>query len=713
MANPFGKGSERLVVNQKHPLAHKLAFALVPRGAGRIVDVVSGSEFDPSMECVIDANGFWGPTSVSTAGPVYRSGPGLQYSLGPDTPFTVVSSWKCTGGNFGGTFPGAYLTRTTATYYTFGFKGDGWTRNYWNQITADNTLADNSGTLPAAPTDYITVASRTDGATAHDTATIVGTIPGAGTLTVTAGSAVEFNALSFTQVNFNPTGNWHIQFFLGFQAKLTDDELKTLASFPQALIQIERAKPTTTGELDGVSLRFMGAWGTGFGTGTASLSRTLTNLPKGSGLLVQACIAYATNVLSVLGMELSKDGGPLELSPKLGDDFEWNQWGFFPLITDPEQTLTVHFNGGYQEGQVYLWEVTGHDPTRMLEYAVYNPASGTFPTDMQDGAAILLNGQVQAVRSTPAIDWKLESTNSFYTRYTSWVNSLRKGSSIIVDTGASRIIAIRRGEKVRRKRFVTVREPWTTQPRGLSEVDLLHPLAKNLLGVYLPTVAWPGYNPFKRQPGTFQYSDALGLSADEYGTWARCDSLGAVNIQFDGNNLVGTATPFSWSVNFSYRGAPSANIDVLGMRNSSGGEVGGIYVGADGSLSGHVNKYSAGTNTVSTSAAGILMVGNHVATLTRTTGLQQLYLDGALVAESVPDDTQHNGAHYRLGPKRYGVGLLHNGAYVRTYGCMEHLGVLQPAEIAALSDNFWQLFKPRLRRVEMGPLLTHKRRRVL
>jgi hypothetical protein len=257
-------------------------------------------------------------------------------------------------------------------------------------------------------------------------------------------------------------------------------------------------KPATTGELDDLSIEYLtgtNAWGAAVGESSQSFS----GLPVGRGLFIEL-LAENSTPGTVNDVRLSVNGPPQFVSPAFNrsptNGYKHTMLLGWPNISEEKQTLTVTIGGTLQNLGVHFWRVTGHDKQRMIgtrtesipsmpsSVAMESPGNGLMVL-VQDSSTYKTYGGVMN-----GAEW----TTPFYTA--AWnsphvsISRSNSGQGLTTEYDATSssytFFELRRGEKQRKSHFITVREPWTSQPHdpAATGIDWDNPITRGLALVY-------------------------------------------------------------------------------------------------------------------------------------------------------------------------------------------------------------------------------------
>jgi hypothetical protein len=458
------------------------------------------------------------------------------------------------------------------------------------------------------------------------------------------------------------------------------------------------SKPATTGEPDGVSINYKGIGGSGYYNGGVGTYNHSVTLEPHEGFLA-CCVINNGPALTVTSMTLSADGPATQLFTT----FEGITHAVWANISEAKQTLTLTVAGGdgTTQGGVYLFSVAGHDKQRMIGYfgTCDDTALPFSPTMQQKGSALFmsLNQYWSGGPYLPCDPYQEQWTPGYGSSTAYWWNEWKQASinGGIYGGGGLTAIEIRRGEKQRRSRFITVREPWTTQPQGNVEIDWDHPANKS--GVELSFNFGSGAVDLSHQ-GLPVLPNAIPTVTEKGRAYSFAQGSGAKIDVSDGKQLsvASVAALFylnSLASDTSYQRLFSFNENFYLILGYGGG--GFMYFNGGGTTA--EGSLSVGWNSLTFSCNGtyswVCINGVHFP----TTGSSTI---------GAANSTARTIGNRSAGDRTFDGKLL-----------LFHMvpTVWSAPLLQSVSMNPWQLFKPRIdKRIFTGsPVLTHKRRRIL
>jgi hypothetical protein len=466
--------------------------------------------------------------------------------------------------------------------------------------------------------------------------------------------------------------------------------------------------PNTTGVLDGVTITLERVIvGYELLAGNPVISYPLS-LNTGDGLIVLSLHSVNDDVLA--SMVLTKQSSTYEQT----DNFTY-ALNFYRNITDTNQDVQLsNTASGSVLGNVYIFRVQGcaalgasgsWSGTTSSARTLQAPGSATLVQLVQHAVAIAYTGANSNA-------WRLLVGNSESSLLAT--SAAADGTTSFDSSTSGRWFEIKAKEKVRKQRFVTVRDPVVAQPQESIEVDWDNPIVQKYKLVAAVRYA-PNGQVLVSERGVHgrgrEYRDTVAVT-------------GPVNHAYP--------TPFGtgWVTNLSeaqfYNGGYYFTLDkrytvaLVGAfyaPNNNNETSNGQYIVLGSNFDFRKDSYSTtvrvqenGGNWSFNNASGgfVYVMGRDASS---TSNLARVWVDGkeqSLTVDASPTTTNAAVA----GAVGSGVGNRHAGfADVIRYYFAEAPDAWLARE---LYDNPWQLLKPRERRIHIpAPVVTHKRKRLL
>jgi hypothetical protein len=240
----------------------------------------------------------------------------------------------------------------------------------------------------------------------------------------------------------------------------------------------------TTGVLDGVTFSLERVISFSLGTGNPTETHDLS-LTVGDGLLLVAAYSVLDDQLAGMGLDQqTADYENLTIGAGLGV-------AYFANIIDQFQVLQIGSNAnGMVGGELFIFHVKG-------SRAKGNTGSWTLQTSntrtlQAPGASTLVQfvaGQLSSTTQTGLGQnaWQLLMNDINY-GFTQVLPNAANGTTTYSSSVSGAWIEILPKEKVRKQRFVTVSEPWTTQPTSV--VELAPEFYTPYAAAFFPSKAW-------------------------------------------------------------------------------------------------------------------------------------------------------------------------------------------------------------------------------
>jgi hypothetical protein len=249
MANPFGSADETLSKNGGHVNQANLIFALIPRAANKMVEVINAATVTPSASGSYDVDGYWrsANTALSTADYTIAS----ARSAGQDQTLIALVRYNSGGG---GSTPSAQVL---GMFNDATGGGGGPSRYFCRQDVYSRSLepfirdgssnaAGLTATDPGADTSGIGIKGG-DSVPAYSAL-----IRHSGTTTVAAGSSTNANVsasdATLNRLVIRTTNKWACQAVFVYDAILSDAHIEAIIDDPGAVISYAAAGgvPKTT-----------------------------------------------------------------------------------------------------------------------------------------------------------------------------------------------------------------------------------------------------------------------------------------------------------------------------------------------------------------------------------------------------------------------------------------------------------------------------------
>jgi hypothetical protein len=468
--------------------------------------------------------------------------------------------------------------------------------------------------------------------------------------------------------------------------------------------------------LDGVTITLSKTLDFGLSTGQADDSFDVW-LDPDDGVLLVAIYSVLDDTLG--GMGLSDQVADYET---MGDSTAY-AISYYDKVDNPHAVVGVGSGGnGNVTGVIYVFRVQGN--LKLGNTGSWTLQSSNARTVQQPGYSTL----VQLITHSGALtqtglgqnSWRLlcGDQSSITVQY---LPNATSGTTTFSHNTVGVWFEIVAKEKVRKQRFVTVREPWTTQPQSNEvAVDLANPLAQGFIGhvncgtrMWCETPLTPGANP----PVAVTSRNARGLqyNGNAYTTVGPTRSFYDRLVNPKGMTAavlvdVDSLATYSGIVNCHQSNGATYNPFELRIGSAStDGKINVVRATASGyrqHKTGDVDVVAAGDKqlliVVSFSSAN---VESDATIWVKRTKYVVAPFDGAGSGPAVPDyGAAHIGTRWDATTKFYGT----------LWGIWFWERPLTDAEVFMLYDNPWQVFKPCERRIHTpAPALTHKRRRIL
>jgi hypothetical protein len=501
-------------------------------------------------------------------------------------------------------------------------------------------------------------------------------------------------------------------------------------------------KPPTTGEPTGVSIDPLGYKGPTSVGGTGTVTYNVTDMPIGEGCII-AITFNGWTTGTITGCRLSVDGEPLHFWM---DGPGMHGFALFPNITEKQQAIKVDYanaSGAGAQLNATTFRVSGHRKDRMLGTTVYSTDTPIQVTMQKENSALFI------MATQTANPFRLNGTGSWFDLPAQWTPAYSSATAYWMTQGKSGSyesasggmydwawIEILAGEKQRRSRFITVREPWTTQPQGPVEIDWSNPLTEGLVFCAVPVGS------------TFidLVTNEVGVPEQTINARVLSRNSGYSNVNsaqvLEAGGVAGTQ--ILWPVSLERGGDIVNEGTILALG------------GATHSDDGYLIPIGGNTEVVTNGEGFALAIDSY--NYNNRGKLLRCKYSGAVLSDLVSATTGGDiGTEFQNQLHFFGYGFTENGSKglwftrgnyetwtggtvlqgttttnrrARIYTCGSNSGgtslagvvalmmmwkrQLSPVEYKSLYDNCWQIFKPRERRIFTGsPVLTHKRRRLL
>jgi len=227
MANPFGGSDEALTVNQSHANYGNLIYAIIPRSASKVVEVINAQQIT-NLTGAYDADGYWHPnTTTLTAVEFTPTGITCVSTK------TVISGWFRDAGAALGDYASEAGFRNSATGVAYSRASISAAGDAASARTQDNSYVQGPTTGASAVTSNTTFAFAHGQDSAGPNQKSWKRVGGSNTAmtptTATFGTGASNN---FDKVGFRNTSRFRFQYLFVYNAYLSDQDIDSIIDSP-------------------------------------------------------------------------------------------------------------------------------------------------------------------------------------------------------------------------------------------------------------------------------------------------------------------------------------------------------------------------------------------------------------------------------------------------------------------------------------------------
>ena len=235
MANPFGGGDQTLSKNANHTNQANLVFAVIPRSASKVVEVIN-SLSNTGLTGAYDSDGYWHPNTTSRTTVEFDCGAGYTVTSSK----TVISGWYYDSGTSSPDFASSAGIRNSVAgtpWCIVNIPTDGST--CISQSRDNNFLAG-----PTTPTTSVTSHTAFAFATAQNSSGPAqkGWKRVGGSNTTFTPTAVTFSTGvndTFNKVGFRNSSRFRFGYLFVYNAALSDADINAIIDAPGSVLSYD------------------------------------------------------------------------------------------------------------------------------------------------------------------------------------------------------------------------------------------------------------------------------------------------------------------------------------------------------------------------------------------------------------------------------------------------------------------------------------------